>query len=136
MEVASFADAMLSQPVELARLEARLDAQRVAFPEGVVPWRPGDTVLLAGMGAAHHSTHALACVLRANGFRAAPVIASEALGSNAAALGDHLLVVTESGRSPEPIALAREFPRGRRLAIERLPFEIEEFVHGQSDTKV
>lgn len=121
MEVASFTDAMLSQPVELARLEARLDARRVAFPEGVVRWRLGDTVVLAAMGAAHHSTHALAWMLRAHGFRAAPVIASEALGSSPAALGDHLLVVTESGRSPEPIALAREFPRGRRLVITNEP---------------
>ena len=119
MRVTRFREAMLSQPSALGALEASLAS--APWPEGVARWRPGDTVALLAMGAAHHSTSALATVLRAGGIRAIDLVASEAGASGAAALGDHALVVTESGRSPEPIAAARAFPRGRRLVVTNDP---------------
>jgi fructoselysine-6-P-deglycase FrlB-like protein len=101
----------------LADLEARLDDELSEFPARVAPWRRGETVALLAMGAAHHSTRALACVLRSGGLRALDMPASEIGEADAAAIGDHALVVTESGRSPEPIEAASRFPRGRRLVI-------------------
>ncbi|NNC11565.1 SIS domain-containing protein [Planctomonas sp. JC2975] len=121
MRFTDFRGAMLSQPEHLAGLESRLDSELAAFPTGVVPWHPGETVAPLAMGAAHHSTHALAHVLRSGGFRALDLAASEAIGADAAAIGDHAIVVTESGRSPEPIAAARAFPAGRRLVITNDP---------------
>ncbi|MHA7985751.1 SIS domain-containing protein [Rathayibacter sp. CAU 1779] len=121
MRFIPFREAMLSQPGLLAALESRLDSEPAGFPGGVAPWHPGETVVLLAMGAAHHSAGALAHVLRSGGIRALDVVASEVLGADAASLGDHALVVTESGRSPEPIAAARAFPAGRRLVITNDP---------------
>ncbi|GAB3391659.1 glucosamine--fructose-6-phosphate aminotransferase [Humibacter soli] len=113
----TFAEAMASQPAVLAELEARLDGELAEFPSGVEPWRTGETVALLAMGAAHHSTHALARALRSGGIRALDIPASDVEGVDVRSLGDHALVVSESGRSPEPIAAARRFPTGRRLVI-------------------
>jgi fructoselysine-6-P-deglycase FrlB-like protein len=121
MRFTTFEAAMTSQPEVLQRLDERLDAQLQSFPSGVARWRAGDTVALLGMGAAHHSTHALATELRSAGIRALDVPASELRGADAASLADHALVVSESGRSPEPIDVARRFPAGRRLVISNDP---------------
>ena len=121
MRVIAFEEAMRSQPAALAHLESRLRGELREFPAGVARWRKGDTVALLGMGAAHHSTHALAQVLRQTGFRVLNTPASEIEGAEPAALGDHVVVVTESGRSPEPIEAARRFPAGHRLVITNDP---------------
>lgn len=121
MEFVSFAEAMDSQPARLARLESELDARLTEFPAEILPWRAGETVVLAAMGAAHHSTHAFARLLRTAGIRALPLVASEGRGLEAASLGDHVVVVSESGRSPEPIEFARGFASGRRTAITNDP---------------
>lgn len=117
MRFTTFETAMRSQPAVLAELEVRLAHELDGMPVSVAPWRGGETVALLAMGAAHHSTRALAHVLRAGGLRVLDVPASEIGEAGAAALGDHALVVTESGRSPEPIEAARRFAPGRRLVI-------------------
>jgi len=117
---ATFVDAMRSQPEQLAltcdHLLHDLDAATIAA------WRPGDTVGVVAMGASSHSGHALVSVLAAAGFRAVNLVASDLL---LAAPGyqpaDHYVIVSESGRSPEPIEAARSLTVGRRIGISNFP---------------
>ena len=101
-----FQEAMRSQPRQLAlahtSLVRDLDAATLAA------WKPGETVGIIAMGASNNSGHALVAVLAACGFRAVNLVASELL---LAAPGyepaDHYVIVSESGRSPEPLDAAR-----------------------------
>jgi fructoselysine-6-P-deglycase FrlB-like protein len=117
---APFAEAMRSQPEQLAlareQLVRSLDAATLA------EWKPGDTVGVVAMGASSHSGIALVTVLAAARVRAVNLVASDLL---LAAPGfqpaDHYLVVSESGRSPEPIEAARNLTVGRRIGISNFP---------------
>ncbi|HEY4270180.1 MAG TPA: SIS domain-containing protein [Galbitalea sp.] len=117
---APFVDAMRSQPELLATTRERLIHDLDAAT--IVEWQPGETVGVVAMGASSHSGHALVSVLAAAGFRAVNLVASELL---LAAPGyqpaDHYVIVSESGRSPEPIEAARNLSVGRRIGITNFP---------------
>lgn len=115
-----FIQAMQSQPEQLGlaytTLVRDLDAATLA------EWKQGETVGIVAMGASNNSGHALVAVLAAAGFRAVNLVASELL---LAAPGyqpaDHYIIVSESGRSPEPIDAARGLTVGRRIGISNFP---------------
>ena len=115
-----FIEAMRSQPEQLALAYATLvrDLDAATLTE----WRQGQTVGIVAMGASNNSGHALVAVLAAAGFRAVNLVASELL---LAAPGyqpaDHYIIVSESGRSPEPIDAARGLTAGRRIGISNFP---------------
>ena len=117
---APFVDAMRSQPelLALARTTLLRDLDAATLAE----WKPGDTIGVVAMGASSHSGHALVTVLAAAGIRAVNLVASDLL---LAAPGyqpaDHYIVVSESGRSPEPIEAARTLTAGRRIGISNFP---------------
>ena len=111
-----FVDAMRAQPehLELARTTVgrSLDAAVLA------PWRPGETVGIVAMGASSHSGHALVAVLAGAGVRAVNLVASELFfGAPGFQPADHYVLVSESGRSPEPIAAGRSLTDGRRIHL-------------------
>ena len=115
-----FVDAMRAQPehLELARTTVgrSLDAAVLA------PWRPGETVGIVAMGASSHSGHALVAVLAGAGVRAVNLVASElSFGAPGFQPADHYVLVSESGRSPEPIAAGRSLTVGRRIGISNFP---------------
>ena len=117
---APFVDAMHSQPELLALAHSTLlhDLEEATLAE----WNPGDTIGVVAMGASSHSGHALVSVLAAAGIRAVNLVASDLL---IAAPGfqpaDHYIIVSESGRSPEPIEAARALTAGRRIGISNFP---------------
>ena len=117
---APFVDAMRSQPELLAT--ARDNLIRDLDAATIAQWKPGETVGIVAMGASSHSGHALVSVLAAAGFRAVNLVASDLL---LAAPGyqpaDHYIIVSESGRSPEPIDAARSLTTGRRIGISNFP---------------
>lgn len=115
-----FIDAMLSQPENLAIAHSTLarDLDRAT----ILPWQPGETIAVVAMGASSHSAHALIAVLNAAGFRAVNLVASDLVGLPAGFQpADHYVIVSESGRSPEPIEAARGFTAGRRIGISNFP---------------
>ncbi|MCU1469788.1 MAG: hypothetical protein JWQ39_937 [Glaciihabitans sp.] len=117
---APFVDAMRSQPEQLAfareQLVRDLDAATLAS------WKPGDTVGVVAMGASSHSGHALVTVLAAAGIRAVNLVASDLLlAARGYQPADHYIIVSESGRSPEPIEAARSLTVGRRIGISNFP---------------
>jgi len=101
-----FLEAMRSQPEQL---EASIAAVRDALAGAELPaFERSMTLGVLAMGASRNSSYALASVLAAAGVRTATPPASElAHAAEGFSVGDYLLVVTESGRSPEPIAAAR-----------------------------
>lgn len=116
----SFVDAMRSQPENLVvayqSIHAALDVSEI------VPWQPGETVGIIAMGASNHSGNALVAVLAEAGIRAVNIVASDLeLASSGYQPADHYVIVSESGRSPEPIAAARSLTPGRRIGITNVP---------------
>lgn len=116
----SFDQAMRSQPEHLdaayRSVRGDLDAAELA------PWQPGETVAVVAMGASSHSGNALVAVLAEAGVRAVNIVASDLeLASPGYQPADHYVIVTESGRSPEPIAAARALTPGRRIGITNAP---------------
>lgn len=86
------------------------------------PWRPEDTVAVVAMGASTHSGEALVATLTAAGRRCVNLTASDlALAPAGFQPADHYVIVSESGRSPEPTDAARGFTRGRRIGITNDP---------------
>lgn len=117
--IASFDDAMASQPTGLADIAASVEKALAAHP--VPRWSAGDAVAVVGMGASLHSAHALVQTLIGHGIRAFAVNASDlAAAPRAFAIADHLVVVSESGRSPEPIEAVRH-AAAHRIAITDVP---------------
>lgn len=116
---ATFEDAIASQPAELPRIAAAVDA---ALSERPFPrWRPGDSVAVIGMGASLHAAQTLVHALRDSGVRATAVSASELLAApHGFTPADHLVVISESGRSPEPIEAVRR-AHAHRIAITDTP---------------
>jgi glucosamine--fructose-6-phosphate aminotransferase (isomerizing) len=117
---ATFLDAMHSQPerLALARTSILASLASATFAE----WEPGHTVGVVAMGASSHSGNALVSVLQAAGIRAVNLVASDlALASPGFQPADHYVLVSESGRSPEPIDAARSLTAGRRIGISNFP---------------
>ncbi len=117
---APFVQAMRSQPEQLAlsreHLLRSLDAATLA------EWKPGDTIGVVAMGASSHSGIALVTVLAAAGIRAVNLVASDLLLAKPGFQpADHYIIVSESGRSPEPIEAARALTVGRRIGISNFP---------------
>lgn len=116
MEKIEFGAALAAQPAVLERLIRALPPQLRSLE--VPAWQPEETVGVVSMGASHNSGHLFVSLLAAAGRRGINVTATDvtawAPGFQAA---DHYLVVTESGRSPEPIEAARSLTSGRRTAI-------------------
>lgn len=105
-ERADFKAAIMSQPGWLERAAGLADE---ALRDGVPPWAAGETVAVVGMGASTNAGACLVAALREAGVRAVNLDASAVLrfpvGYHPA---DHVIVISESGRSPEPIeAMAR-----------------------------
>jgi glutamine---fructose-6-phosphate transaminase (isomerizing) len=117
---ARFTDAMRSQPalLELAQSTITRDLDAATLAE----WKPGETVGVVAMGASSHSGQALVSVLATVGVRAVNVVASDlALAAPGFQPADHYVIVSESGRSPEPIEAARGLTVGRRIGISNFP---------------
>jgi len=111
---------MRAQPEGLEEASASIRASLAGA--AIAPWRPGETVGVVAMGASSHSGNALVTVLAEAGLRGVNLVASDlelALGGFQPA--DHYVIVSESGRSPEPIAAARSLTPGRRIGITNVP---------------
>jgi glucosamine--fructose-6-phosphate aminotransferase (isomerizing) len=104
-------------------LRVTVDAVSAAL-EGaeLAPWRADETVAVVAMGASTHSGEALTAALAEEGIRAVNLTASDLeLAAPGFQPADHYLLVSESGRSPEPIRAAERFREGRRIAITNDP---------------
>ncbi|WP_425954674.1 SIS domain-containing protein [Xylanimonas sp. McL0601] len=114
---ADYVEAVRTQPQHLRAALERLerDAADAALP----PWLPGQTVAVVAMGASTHSAWVLGPVLADAGLRFANLTASEVRPGFQPA--DHYVLVSESGRSPEPIAAARGLTAGERVTISNFP---------------
>jgi len=99
-----FATAIAAQPRHM-RLAAALAADAL---HDVTPWQAGDTVVVTGMGSSTNAGAVFTEALRARGVRAvnidAAAFAHYPVGFTP---GEHVIVISESGRSPEPIEAAR-----------------------------
>ncbi|WP_308467703.1 SIS domain-containing protein [Rathayibacter soli] len=116
METVPFLTAVHSQPVQLERARTAflgdLGAARLR------PWLPKETIAIVAMGASHNAGHALVAVLAAIGIRAVNLTASDVLnGAPGFQPADHYLIVSESGRSPEPLEAARRLAPAERIGI-------------------
>lgn len=116
---ASFVDAMRAQPENLAL--AREAVLRDLAAAGLTRWEDGESVAVVAMGASLNSSHVLVAALAAAGRPAAGAVASDVADGLAVVRADHHIVVSESGRSPEPLAAARLLPEGSRIGISNFP---------------
>ena len=115
-----YAEAMSTQAASLALAYSSLqqDLERCQL----APWQAGETIGVVAMGASSHSGHALVSVLAAAGVRAVNLVASDLeLAAPGFQPADHYLIVSESGRSPEPVAAGRGLTVGRRIGISNDP---------------
>ncbi len=111
-----FSTAVWNQPrtLEIAVQEIRSSVETAS----IAPWRPGETVAIVSMGASSHSANALVAALTVQGVRSVNLTASDLFGApEGYEPGDHVVLVSESGRSPEPIEIARRLAPGRRIAV-------------------
>jgi len=116
MSVVDFMSAVRSQPGELARVRDAVLSQLSAAPLAVLA--DGETLGVVGMGASHNSGHAVVAVLASEGRRAVNLTATDILtGAIDYQAADRYLVVSESGRSPEPIEAAGRLRRGGRIGV-------------------
>lgn len=111
-----FSVAVGSQPEQLARVR---DALLRQLAETRLPaWAPGETLGIVAMGASHNSGHAAVAALAAAGRRAINITAADLMDSRSEFQpADLYLIVSESGRSPEPIEAARRLTPGRRIGL-------------------
>jgi glutamine---fructose-6-phosphate transaminase (isomerizing) len=118
--VIDFREAVHSQPEGLS-LASRSITTALDQHE-LQSWNPGETVAFVAMGASSFSAHAAVAALTAAGIRAVNLTAAD-LADSATGFqpGDHYVIVSESGRSPEPIAAARRLTPGRRIAVTNFP---------------
>lgn len=116
---ASFVDAMRAQPENLAL--ARETILRDLETSELGPWAADDSVAVVAMGASGNTGHALVTALAARGRRAVNLVASDIMDGLNADRADHYVIVSESGRSPEPLAAARALPSGSRIGITNFP---------------
>lgn len=104
-------------------LEMALQSLKIALSKMEPPqWLPGETVGVIAMGASSHSANALVHALAASGIRGINITASD-LDLTPAGFqpADHYVIVSESGRSPEPINSARLLTKGKRIGITNVP---------------
>lgn len=101
-----FAEAVAQQP-DWMRKAASL-AQAACDTRTITPWRPDETVAVVGMGSSTNAGTVFVEALRGVGQRAvnidASAVANYPVGFCPA---DHVIVISESGRSPEPIAAVK-----------------------------
>ncbi|MDR6971718.1 SIS domain-containing protein [Leifsonia shinshuensis] len=116
---APFVDAMRAQPENLAL--ARETVLRDLAASGLSRWGADESVSVVAMGASLNSAHALVAALAAVGRPASSVVASDLADGVVAVRADHHIVVSESGRSPEPLYAARTLPAGTRIGISNYP---------------
>lgn len=116
---ASFVDAMRAQPENLAL--ARETVLRDLAASGLARWGADESVAVVAMGASLNSSHALVAALAGAGRPAAGAVASDVADGLAVVRADHHIVVSESGRSPEPLAAARLLAAGSRIGISNFP---------------
>jgi glucosamine--fructose-6-phosphate aminotransferase (isomerizing) len=120
--IAQFDEAVRSQPEALALAYTSIATALVGLE--LPRWNRGETVAFVGMGASTFSAHAAVAALSAAGIRAVNITASDLLGTPAGYQpADHYVIVSESGRSPEPVEAARRLTEGRRIAITNFPGE-------------
>ncbi len=73
------------------------------------------------MGASLNSAHVPVAALAETGRPATAVIASDVADGLAVVRADHAIIVSESGRSPEPLAAAAVLPQGSRIGVTNFP---------------
>lgn len=119
-EAAGYMEAVHGQP---ANLDVAYQSVAGALANArIAPWRPGETVAVVAMGASSHSAHALVTALSGAGIRAVSLAASDIeLYNTDAQPADHYVIVSESGRSPEPVSAARRLTAGRRIGVTNAP---------------
>ncbi len=116
MSEIDFDSAVRLQPVELARIRETVLAQLSAAPLPVMD--PSETLGIVAMGASHNSGHAVVALLAAQGRRAVNLTATDMLnGADGHQPADRYFVVSESGRSPEPIDAANRLTHGSRIGV-------------------
>ncbi len=116
----TFSVALRAQPTGLRR--AREEIALALDRSTIAAWSASDTIVVVAMGASSHSAHALVAALAEHGRRAVNISASElAHASPGFQPGDHYLVVSESGRSPETLSAASSLTIGRRIGISNHP---------------
>ncbi|GAA4154685.1 SIS domain-containing protein [Leifsonia shinshuensis] len=116
---ASFIDAMNAQP---ANLELALATVARALDAAALPrWGRDESVAFVAMGASLNSAQVPLAALAQRGRPAVAVIASDVADGLAAVRADHSIIVSESGRSPEPLAAAGALPPGSRIGITNFP---------------
>ena len=102
-DAAGFHAAIAAQPDWMARAAVLARDALAAHP--IAPWRPAETVAVLGMGASTHAGAVFVEALRQAGQRAVNLDASAVAHYPAGfPVAEHVLVLSESGRSPEPIA--------------------------------
>ena len=115
-----FLDAMASQPEQLVHVLASISASLDAAE--LPPWTDGSTLGVVAMGASRNSGHALVAALAQHGVRAVNTPASELLlGDAGFQPADYYVVVSESGRSPEPLDAARRLGGSKRVGVTNFP---------------
>ncbi len=115
METINYETAVALQPEKLRCLVENLGQSIGTIDQ---KWSPGETVGVVAMGASSHSAIALVTALQQRGIRAVNLTASDLeltpMGFQPA---DHYVLVSESGRSPEPIQASRRLTSGQRIGI-------------------
>ena len=113
-------DAMASQPEQLVHVLTSITASLDAAD--LPAWTAGSTLGVVAMGASRNSGHALVAALAERGVRAVNTPASELLlGGDGFQPADYYLVVSESGRSPEPLEVAARLGGPNRVGITNFP---------------
>jgi len=123
-----YLDAMASQPEQLVHVLASISDSLDAAD--LPPWADGSTLGVIAMGASRNSGHALVAALAQRGVRAINTPASELLLAAADFQpADYYVVVSESGRSPEPLEAAGRLGGPKRVGITNFPHaQIQECV--------
>jgi glucosamine--fructose-6-phosphate aminotransferase (isomerizing) len=115
-----FVSALEAQADNL-RVTARVVADALEAAD-LAPWLADETVAVVAMGASSHAGEGLVAALAAEGVRAVNVTASDLdLTPEGFQPGDHYVVISESGRSPEPIRAAGRIAAGCRIGITNDP---------------
>jgi fructoselysine-6-P-deglycase FrlB-like protein len=104
-------------------LELTLASVRAALTQPELPkWEETDRIVVVAMGASTNAGEALVAALRAQGITAVNANAADiAHAPSGYVPGTQFVLVSESGRSPEPLAAAERLPSGRRIAITNDP---------------
>ncbi|GAA0488426.1 SIS domain-containing protein [Microbacterium aurantiacum] len=132
MEYLPFATAIRRQPDELPRVIASINHSLDG--QAIDPWLPGQTVAILAMGASTNSSHALTAALTSVGVRTTSQTPRELLAMPAdCQAGDHYVVVSESGRSPEPLEFSARARTGARIGITNFP---DQAIAGVVDTVI